>query len=147
MNTYTQEQIDQARSNNKKLQDCPQWMQNMFLNCPYNDTLCQNNDGRWTSEWLGDSHNYIYRISYDWPAHCNLNIPILTVTEYMVSMDSRNWSKREILGVVEGQYIDIHAGKWHYIKPIPVDCTVTLADGTKIELSEESYAKLKEAVK
>jgi hypothetical protein len=59
------------------------------------------------------------------------------------------WYKREYRGMVDGYYItkpytgDHSLRPWKEGRPIKPDTTITFADGTTVELSEESYKAMR----
>ena len=79
------------------------------------------------------------------------------MVEYKSLIDA-GWVAREFMGMFGGQYLlkaDGHFQTGQHtlmflvdqIRPIKKTHTITLEDGTKVELSEESYEELKKAVK
>jgi len=59
--------------------------------------------------------------------------------------------QEEFRGMFEGRYVAKNREEgdytgWKYARPIKKTHTITLQDGTKVELSEESYQALKEGV-
>jgi hypothetical protein len=75
MTLYEQSDIDAARVNTKRREDCSRAVQQLFYDCPYGQLLRRRASSvSWDPvDWDGPMHHAIYRIAKDWPPQTQTN--------------------------------------------------------------------------
>ena len=167
---YTEEQVKRARTNNNQLRGCPWWMQRMFEECPDRLLLGRSSNQVWSTYWEGNSPDIAYQIPHNWtPDIVDGKLEPSPLTKILVNVGDQpdvDFKVRYALWVSPGGEVAYvkdqdmfdepnHDGcmicvyttsDWKEIDETEEDRTVTLADGTKVVLSEESYKSIKEAM-
>ena len=92
---YTMEQVMAARTNTLEKKDCPEWMQRMFEECPYKETLGYDEDeGRFSNNWGGNLSFMVYRISDNWPP-----AEMIEKDRNAMKLSEKNQAEYEALGL------------------------------------------------
>ena len=153
MKKYKRSKVLEARTNEKRLEDCCDELKELFKDCPFEKTLGRLIGGAWDTGWYVSDGATIYRIPEDWPPEEQIEdedtitlkrdketgLPILEPVEMEVSDDGHgSWHTTQVYGIdKESSFpiVGIHAS-WAEARPIQKRQTIT------IEVTEEQKREI-----